>query len=89
MVEKGELLELIVSALDMMESELTANIRRSILSTARQIIGVKYSEKHTVYAQVRKEHKSRGGLLFLSALPTPLTCIGFRVVLVDPPDRET
>jgi predicted deacylase len=55
-VEKGELLDSIMTALDMTESELTANIRRSILSTARQIIGVKYPEEHVVYAQVKKEH---------------------------------
>ena len=55
-VEKGELLDSIMTALDMTESELTANIRRSILSTARQLIGMKYPEEHTVYAQVKREH---------------------------------
>ena len=55
-VEKGELLDSIMTALEMTEAELTTNIRRSILSTARQLIGVKYPEEHTIYAHVKKEH---------------------------------
>ena len=56
LVEKGELLESIIATLEMTEAELTANTRRSILSTARQLIGVEYLEEHTIYAQLKKEY---------------------------------
>lgn len=55
-MEKGELLDSIMTTLDMTEAELTGNIKRSILSTARQLIGVKYPEESVVYADVKKEH---------------------------------
>jgi hypothetical protein len=56
LLEKGELLDSIMTTLDMTEVELTGTIKRSILSTARQLIGVKYSEENVVYADVKKEH---------------------------------
>ena len=55
-VEKGEVLDSIINALDMTESELTANTSRSALSTARQIIGAKYPGDNVVYADVKREH---------------------------------
>ena len=55
-LEKTELLDSIMTTLDMTEAELTGNIKRSILSTARQIIGVKYPGESVVYADVKKEH---------------------------------
>ena len=54
--ERGELLESIMVALDMTETELTNHIRKSILSTARQIIGAKYPGADVVFSDVKKEH---------------------------------
>ena len=53
---KGEMLESIMQTLDMSEEELTANTGRSILSTARQLIGAKYPGQRVIYANVKKEH---------------------------------
>ena len=55
-IEKGELLDPIMTTLEMTEPELTGYISRSVLSTARQIIGAKYPGEHVVYADVKKEH---------------------------------
>lgn len=55
-IEKGELLDSIMATLEMTETELTQYIGRSILSTARQIVGTKYPGEDVVYANVKKEH---------------------------------
>lgn len=67
-VDKGEILDSIINALDMTESELTANTSRSALSTARQIIGAKYPGDHVVYADVKREHIQAVVRTYLSSL---------------------
>jgi hypothetical protein len=53
---KGDKLDLIMTSLDMTETDLTNNTGRSTLSTARQVIGAKYPGENAVYADVKKEH---------------------------------
>jgi hypothetical protein len=53
-VEK--LLDTICLTLGMSEDQLTANIGKTILSTARQVIEAKYPGDDTVFSDVPKEH---------------------------------
>ena len=54
MLDPGDLLDRICLTLDMTEDQLKANRGKTVLSTARQIIGAKYSDPATVFAGVEK-----------------------------------
>ena len=49
-------LETICSTLGMSEDQLTANIGKTILSTARQVIGCKYPDPETIFGKIEKGH---------------------------------
>lgn len=55
-LDRGEILDLICTQLDMSEHELTSCNKGTLLSTARQVIGKKYSDPSTVFADVEQKH---------------------------------
>ncbi|CAF0995444.1 unnamed protein product [Adineta steineri] len=55
-IDNEILLTTICETLNMTDSELHANIGKSILSTARQVIGAKYPDLATIFADVQKVH---------------------------------
>ncbi|CAF0809163.1 unnamed protein product [Adineta steineri] len=55
-IDNEILLSTICETLNMTDSELHANIGKSILSTARQVIGAKYPNLATIFADVQKVH---------------------------------
>ncbi len=56
MGDKEDLIETICLTLNMTEDQLSTNTGKTILSTARQIIGAKYPDPATIFANVEKEH---------------------------------
>jgi hypothetical protein len=56
MIDKGEILDLLCSALDMTEADLQACQGKTLLSTARQVIGTKYPDESTTFADIPKAH---------------------------------
>ena len=80
----GEVLDSTINTLDMTEAELTGNIKRSILLTVRQLIGVRYHKENVVYTDVKKEYiKAEGGYVSFIATPLLLICLVFRILLTD------
>jgi hypothetical protein len=55
-LDRGEILDLICTRLDMTEVELISCTGKTLLSTARQVIGGKYPDESTEFAQVDNEH---------------------------------
>ncbi|UJR34562.1 hypothetical protein I4U23_027338 [Adineta vaga] len=55
-LDKGDVLDYICTALGMTEAELRACAGKTLLSTARQVIGTKYPGLSTTFADVAKEH---------------------------------
>lgn len=55
-LDRGEILDLICTRLGMTEAELISCTGKTLLSTARQVIGGKYPDESTEFAQVDNEH---------------------------------
>ena len=51
-MDKGDILDLLCSALDMTEADLQACQGKTLLSTARQVIGTKHPDESTTFADV-------------------------------------
>jgi hypothetical protein len=55
-LDRGEILDLICTRLGMTEAELICCTGKTLLSTARQVIGGKYPDESTEFSQVDNEH---------------------------------
>lgn len=55
-IDKGEILEILCSTLEMSEADLQACQGKTLLSTARLVIGARHPEESKSFADVPKEH---------------------------------